>query len=133
MTGFTELRWQAFFDELSSNPKRYGLPIRRDDSVLLGSFNALKLGKATNSAKRWDFLTNFFSRCDLIAVQEVMDELNGIRRLHDSLGPSFKLLVSDTTGAFPGMRGLRERLALFYRPSRIELKELVSDITYDRS
>jgi len=133
MTGFTELRWQAFTDELRTNPKRYGLPIRRNGSVVIGSFNALKLGKASNSAKRWDFLTNFVSRFDLIAVQEVMDELAGIRRLHASLGPSFKLLVSDTTGAFPGMRGLRERLAFFYRPSRIELKELVSDISYDRS
>ncbi|ORU93124.1 MAG: hypothetical protein A6F72_06150 [Cycloclasticus sp. symbiont of Poecilosclerida sp. N] len=62
-----------------------------------------------------------------------MDELSGIRRLHESLGRSFKLIVSDTTGAFPGARGLRERLAFVYRPSRIELKELVSDITYDRS
>ena len=109
------------------------MPVRRTGSVVLGSFNALKIGKATQSAKRWEFLTNIASRFDLLAVQEVMDELAGIRRLHESLGSGFKLVVSDTTGAFPGDGGLRERLAFIYRPSRIELKELVSDITYDRS
>jgi len=62
-----------------------------------------------------------------------MDDLSGIRRLHESLGSSYELLVSDTTGAVPGARGLKERLAYLYRPSRIELKELVSDITVDRS
>ncbi len=41
--------------------------------------------------------------------------------------------MSDTTGAAPGSRGLRERLAYLYRPARIKLQELVSDITYDRS
>ena len=133
MVGFTNSQWQKIEHKLRHNPARFGMPIRRSGSVIIGSFNALKLGKDTNSAKRWDFLKRFASRCDLLAVQEVMDELSGIRRLHQSLGTSFKLVVSDTTGAFPGSKGLRERLAFLYRPSRIELKELVSDITYDRS
>jgi hypothetical protein len=133
MPGFTGPRWQSINAKLNQNPSRFGLPVRRDGSVIIGSFNSLKLGKDTNSAKRWDFLKRFVSRFDLLAVQEVMDDLSGIRRLHESLGSSFALLVSDTTGAFPGTQGLRERLAFFYRPSRIELKELVADITYDRS
>lgn len=133
MAGFTDTRWQVINNKLSQDPARFGCPIRRHDSVVIGAFNALKLGKATNTAKRWDFLKRFASRYDLLAVQEVMDDLAGIRRLHDELGPSFKLIVSDTTGATPGSLGLRERLAFFYRPERIELKELASDISYDRS
>ena len=133
MVGFTSSQWQKIDHKLRNNPARFGMPIRRSGSVIIGSFNALKLGKSTNTSKRWDFLKRFASRCDLLAVQEVMDELSGIRRLHQSLGSNFKLVVSDTTGAFPGSRGLRERLAFLYRPSRIELKELVADITYDRS
>lgn len=133
MAGFSESQWEKINKNLRHNPNRYGMPIRRRGSVIIGSFNVLKLGKGANSAKNWGFLKHFASRCDLLAVQEVMDELSGIRRLHKSLGRSFKLIVSDTTGAFPCARGLRERLAFIYRPSRIELKELVSDITYDRS
>ena len=133
MSGFSDQQWQAIDSKLSQDPERYGCPIRRNDSVLIGSFNALKLGKDGDSEKRWDFLKRFASRYDLLAVQEVMDDLSGIRRLHEMLGSSFKLIVSDTTGAVPGARGLRERLAYLYRPERIELKELASDITYDRS
>jgi hypothetical protein len=133
MSGFTEQNWQAIEAKLNQNPEKYGCPIRRQDSVVIGSFNALKLGRDGDEVKRWDFLKRFVSRFDLLAVQEVTDDLAGIRRLHDMLGPSFELIVSDTTGAVPGSRGLRERLAYFYRPERIKLKELASDITYDRS
>ncbi len=133
MPGFTSSQWQKIDTELGNNPNRYGLPIRRNKSVVIGSFNALKLGSSKNADKRWEFLRNIASRFDLLAIQEVMDELSGIRRLHQSLGSSYRLVVSDTTGAFPGDPGLRERLAFLYRPSRIELRELVSDISYDRS
>ena len=133
MRGFSDQQWQAINTKLSHNPMRYGCPIRRNDSVVIGSFNALKLGKDGDNKKRWNFLKRFVSRYDLLAIQEVMDDLSGIRRLKKMLGSSFELIVSDTTGAIPGARGLKERLAFFYRPERIELKELTSDITYDRS
>ena len=133
MPGFSEQQWQAINTKLSQNPMRYGCPIRRNDSVVIGSFNALKLGKDGDNKKRWNFLKRFASRYDLLAIQEVMDDLSGIRRLKKMLGPSFELIVSDTTGAIPGALGLRERLTFLYRPERIELKELTSDITYDRS
>lgn len=133
MAGFTDLQWEKIDAKLAANPGRFGCPIRRAGSVILGSFNALKIGKANDSSKKWDFLKRFCSRYDLLSVQEVMDQLDGIRRLRDELGSDFKLIVSDTTGAFPGMRGLRERLAFLYRPSRVTLEELAGDITYDRS
>jgi endonuclease/exonuclease/phosphatase family metal-dependent hydrolase len=133
MPGFSNHQWQSIRTKLGQDPGRYGCPIRREDSVVIGSFNALKLGKDGDNRKRWDFLKRFASRFDLLAVQEVMDDLSGIRRLHKMLGASFEMIVSDTTGAVPGARGLRERLAYLYRPERIELKELASDITHDRS
>jgi len=133
MSGFSDQQWQAIDSKLSQDPMRYGCPVRRNDSVVIGSFNALKLGKDGDNKKRWNFLKRFASRYDLLAVQEVMDDLSGISRLHKMLGSSFELIVSDTTGAVPGARGLKERLAYLYRPERIELKELASDITYDRS
>lgn len=133
MAGFSEAQWQKIMTLLDEDPARFGFPKRRRKSVILSSFNLLKLGKATNSAKRWEFLEKFAENVDLLAIQEVMDDLSGVRRLHQAIGPGYKLLVSDTTGAAPGSGGLRERLAFLYKSSRIELKELVSDITYDRS
>lgn len=73
------------------------------------------------------------SRFDLLAVQEVGDNLAAIQHLHEHLGSSYDLLLSDVTGAYPGQRGNAERLAYLYRRSRIERTELASDITIDRS
>lgn len=127
---FTNTEWAAIE---AVDPRQFGLPNRVRDSALVGTFNALKLGGADDDKKRWDYLTRVCQPFDLLAVQEVLDDLSGIRRLVDSL-PDHRLIVSDTTGKFPGARrGLTERLAFIYRPDRVRLDELASDITYDRS
>jgi hypothetical protein len=130
---FSESQWRDIFDLAESDGARFGFPERRDRSVLMGGFNTLKLGDASDGAKRWDFLQLLASRFDLLALQEVMDDLSGLNRLLDSLDGDVDVVVSDTTGAAPGDRGLRERLAFVFRPGRIARDELASDITYDRS
>lgn len=130
---FTEAQWDTILDLTETDGGRFGLPERRDRSVLLGSFNTLKLGRDDDDAKRWDFLQRITSCFDLLAVQEVLDELAGLNRLRRSLDGDVDVVVSDTTGAAPGDRGLRERLAFLFRPGRVARDELASDITYDRS
>lgn len=80
MPSFTANQRTSIEAELAARPRDYGLPVRRTGSVVMTSFNTLKLGRGTNSAKWWDFLNAFLSRCDLIALQEVMDDLSGVRR-----------------------------------------------------
>ena len=48
-------------------------------------------------------------------------------------GPEFGLIVSDTTGAFPGEPGLSERLGYIFNWSFVHRTEIATDITYDRS
>eukprot|EP00957_Ditylum_brightwellii_P109641 8362446-Ditylum_brightwellii.AAC.1 len=43
------------------------------------------------------------------------------------------MMCSDKTGTYPGDLGVGERLVFFYRTETVELGEVVSDITYDRS
>ena len=52
MAGFSEQNWQTIDAKLDQNPVKFGCPIRRQDSVVIGSFNALKLGKDADDAKR---------------------------------------------------------------------------------
>jgi hypothetical protein len=133
MPKFTNAEWARIMAAVEADGARFGLPARRDRSVVIGTFNALKLGSAAETARRWEFLTLVASRFDLLGVQEVMDELAGLDRLRASLDAGYDVIVSDTTGAAPGEAGLRERLAFLYRTTRFERRELVSDITYDRS
>ena len=109
-------------------------PQREYGSVLLGSFNVRKLGSSrSRNADTWEFLADVCRRFDLLAVQEIMDDLSGLRRLMSLLGPEFSLVVSDLTGVFPGEPGLGERLGFIYRWNTLERMEVASDVTYDRS
>ncbi len=140
MPKLTTAEWRKINDLLDSMTdaeaeERFGLPEHRERSVVLGSFNIRKLGKVSNRrAVAWDFLALICERFDLLAVQEVMDDLQGIRELMNRmLGTDFGLVISDATGVFPGERGNPERLAFVFRWTRVRRTELASDITYDRS
>jgi len=131
---FTSTEWKIIRATLAKNPKKYGLPERIYGSAVIGSFNIRKLGNARGrSPETWDFLAHICKQYDLLAVQEVMDDLTGLQRIMEKLGPDFGMIVSDRTGAFPGDSGLAERLVFIYRWSVVNRGEVVSDITYDRS
>ena len=131
---FTSTEWKLIRERLEDDPERFGFPKREYGSVLLGSFNIRKLGSArSRNADTWEFLAGACRSFDLLAVQEIMDDLSGLRRLMSLLGPEFSLVVSDLTGVFPGEPGLGERLGFIYRWNTVERTEVASDVTYDRT
>jgi len=119
----------------------FGLPERRSKSVVIGTFNIRKLGAVENrSPQAWSFLAQICKRFDLLAVQEVMDNLEGLRHLHKALGKDYGVVVSDVTGGvfnpedvIKGKRGNNERLAFLFNWKHIHRTELASDISYDRT
>jgi len=131
---FSNDEWQKIFDELATNASTYGLPERRTGSAVIGSFNIRKLGSADNrSPESWKFLGQICQQFDLLAIQEAMDNMEGVRRLKQELGDEYNVIVSNTTGVFPGDQGLGERLVYFYNSYTVERGEVISDLTYDRS
>jgi len=131
---FTPEEWKKIRATLDKNPQAYGLPKRIYGSAVIGSFNVRKLGRSRGrSPETWDFLAHIIKQYDLMAVQEVMDDLSGLKRIMDLLGPEYGMVVSDRTGAFPGAAGLAERLAFVFRWTVVRRGEVVSDISYDRS
>lgn len=141
MGKFSKNEWSKIKALLRTDGGKYGFPERRDDSVLLASFNIRKLGKVGNkSADAWTFLGGFCAACDLIAIQEVQDDLSALNHLKgcaDEVGGDggrYGLVASDITGGnMPAGTGLRERLAFLFRWDRVERTEVASDITIDRS
>ncbi len=131
---FSKADWKKIMKLADSSAEKFGLPESRSKSVTIGTFNIRKLGTVKGrSPEAWDFLQRICERFDLLAVQEVMSSLAGIRELKRRLGPQYGLVISDTTGVFPGARGNAERLAFLFNWTRIGRTELASDITYDRS
>lgn len=119
---------------IEEDPVAYGLPIRRYDSVVFASFNVRKLGSVHKRREStWDFLAGICRHFDLIAVQEVMEDLGGLDHLREKMGSSFHCVASDVTGVFPGESGMGERLAFIYNHRVIERRNVVSDISMDRT
>ena len=125
---------------LNKDPVHYGLPQRQYGSVVIGSFNIRKLGalKGPRSARGRDeptmqFLADVSRHFDLLAVQEVLPELTGIRKLRELMGPEFGLIISDVVGTFPGESGNEERLAFIYNRSLVRRGELVTEVSTSRT
>jgi endonuclease/exonuclease/phosphatase family metal-dependent hydrolase len=138
---FSTEEWRKIRLLFDSEAERFGLPQRRDESVLLASFNIRKLGGLRDSSnapsrtrEAWRFLGDVCSRFDLIGIQEIMNDLEGIRFLRDLAGADdYGIAVSDATGGVPGGQGMIERLGFMFRWKRVRRTEMASDISYDRS
>ena len=139
MAKFSTEQWKIIDGTGPLEP--FGLPERRRKSVVIGTFNIRKLGAIKNrSPQAWSFLSRICSHFDLLAVQEVIDNLEGLRHLRQNLGDDYGAVVSDVTGGLfnpqdviKGKRGNNERLAFLFNWKRIRRTELASDISYDRT
>lgn len=131
---FTATQWTKIHDLFDERAEDFGLPRRRQKSVVLASFNIRKLGSTKKkSAGAWEFFKKVIERFDLAAIQEVQDDLSGLIDIKDHFGGQYGMAVSDITGSYPGGSPPPERLAFLYRWRRVERTEIASDITYDRS
>ncbi len=131
---FTSAQWAKIHTLFEAKADDFGLPDKRRKSIVLGSFNIRKLGALNKRSRQsWALLSQIAQRFDLLAIQEVMDDLSGIEHLVSLLGRDYGLVVSDITGATPGRRGNIERLGFIFNWKRVQRTALASDITFDRS
>jgi endonuclease/exonuclease/phosphatase family metal-dependent hydrolase len=132
---FTPSQWADINTELNGNTEKYGLPTPDDKSILLASFNIRKLGQEDKRDDlTWKFLARICRHFDLIAVQEIQDDLSGLQRLKREMGDDFGLVITDTTGTVPGSTaGMIERLGIIFNWKKVQRTEIASDIAYDRA
>lgn len=90
-----------------------GIPAKRDDRLLLATWNIANLGVQERSEADHELIAEIVSWFDLVAVQEVGDNLSGIRAVRDRLAPSWRMQFSEAGGN-------RERAAFIYDASKVE-------------
>ncbi|KNG92658.1 hypothetical protein [Pseudaestuariivita atlantica] len=139
---FDDAEWAQITTQLDGDPAGYGLPERRDGSVVLASWNIRKFGRLTRddgspakSPGATAMIERFAERCDLLAIQEVQTDTASLYALRDALaagGQDWRILYSDVTGRAPGYEGMSERAAYLYRGDRVQLGNLASDLSFDR-
>ena len=106
---------------LLSHKDKRGIPQKNDNSLLIATWNIANLGLQ----KRWDehyqMISEIISWFDVIAVQEVHNNIEGIKNIESLLPSHYSLVFSDKGGN-------NERSAFLYDNRKIKLLELIGEV-----
>lgn len=98
------------------------------DTLMLGTWNIREFGKSKMGFRGMEplyYIAEIIDRFDLVAVQEVREDLETLNRLLDILGGWWKVLLTDVTEGVPGNR---ERMAFLYDSRKIGFGGLAGEI-----
>ncbi|HEX9991006.1 MAG TPA: endonuclease/exonuclease/phosphatase family protein [Chloroflexia bacterium] len=99
------------------------IPPKATDRILLATWNVANLGVQERTDKDYQLLGEIMSWFDIIAVEEVNDNLIGLRSICSHMPATYRVLVSDASGN-------NERLAFLYDTTKATLLEKVGEIAY---
>src|ERR671922_820104 len=80
-----------------SKPGRQ-IPRKGSDRVLVATWNIANLGVQDRLESDYALMAEMIGWFDLVAVQEVNDDLRGIEQVHSKLPARYDLLFSDASG-----------------------------------
>jgi len=98
------------------------VPKRTRDGLLVATWNMANMGVQKRDDPDYAVLAEVVSWFDLVAVQEVNDNLEGLRALQVQLPSSYRVLFSDASGN-------QERGAFIYDGKKIDLLEKVGRLS----
>jgi hypothetical protein len=105
------------------------LPTRTNRSTLL--LSTWNLRKFTNSDNRLEesywYIAEIISFFDLIAVQEIGNDMSALLKLMGILGYKFDYIVTDT----PNAEGGGERIAFIYNIGKVKFKNIAGEVYLD--
>ncbi len=97
------------------------IPEKKASRLLVATWNIANLGAQDRRPKDHALLAEIVSWFDIVAVQEVRDDLSGLRGILEHLPARWRMLVSDASGN-------DERLAFLYDGDKVEQLEKVGEI-----
>jgi endonuclease/exonuclease/phosphatase family metal-dependent hydrolase len=98
------------------------IPAKASNRVLLATWNIANLGVQDRLESDYQLIAEIMSWFDLIAVQEVNDNLRGILAIRDRLPSRYQLLFSDASGN-------QERQAFLYDRTKVSQLEEVGRLS----
>ena len=94
------------------------------DTLLLATWNVRKFGD-NRRAESLHYMAEIVSRFDLIAVQEITNDMGGLEKLVALLGPNWDYIVTDST---EGTAGGGERMAFVYDKCKVFFRKMAGKI-----
>jgi exonuclease III len=101
------------------------------ETLLLASWNLREFGRNQKYGVRMQeslhYIAEIISRFDLIAVQEVHQNLHDLRHLMRILGDWWSYIVTDVT---PGRSGNEERIAFIFDTRKVKFDHLAGELVF---
>ena len=97
------------------------IPRRNNLNLLLGSWNIANLGAQDRQPRHYALIAEIINWFDLVAIQEVRDDLSGLNAIMDALPGSWRTIFTDKAGN-------DERMTFVYRYPKVRLMEMCGEI-----
>jgi endonuclease/exonuclease/phosphatase family metal-dependent hydrolase len=97
------------------------LPTKRVDRLVVMTWNLANLGVQERRPQDYRLIAEILSWCDIAAIEEVNDDLTGLRDLQAQLPAYYRVLFSDPAGN-------NERVAFLYDERKVTLGEEVGEV-----
>lgn len=109
------------------------IPPRQLDTLLLATWNIRELDSnkgGLRSSEALHYIAEVIDRFDLVAVQEIREDLDALKKVLRLLGPNWAHICTDVT---LGRRGNSERMAYLYDKRKVSFGGLAGELVLPRS
>ncbi len=105
-----------------------GIPPKGEGTIILATWNIREFDSPAYGERDIEplyYIGEIVSHFDLVAVQEVREDLQALERVRSILGGWWKYIVTDVT---EGARGNRERMAFLYDSRRVKFGNVAGEV-----
>ena len=99
------------------------------ETLLLATWNIREFGD-NRQPESLHYIAEIISRFDLVAVQEIARQLDGLTNLMNFLGPNWDYIVTDST---EGTSGGGERMAFLYDKNKVMFKNMAGELVLQQT
>lgn len=105
------------------------------DTLLLATWNVRdfdsnKFGHGPRIAESLHYIAEVIAAFDLVAMQEVNEDMRPFEKVMDLLGPSWRYIATDVT---EGPSGNGERMVFLFDSNKVQFKHLAGEIVLPKS
>ena len=98
-----------------------GIPQKSNNHILIATWNIANLGLQKRRDSDYELLAEIISWFDLVGIQEVYDDLKGLREVQRFLPKSYRIVFNDKAGN-------NERAAFVYDSDKISELEMIGEV-----
>jgi endonuclease/exonuclease/phosphatase family metal-dependent hydrolase len=100
------------------------------ETLLIATWNIREFKTGNRLTESYYYIAEILSRFDIIAVQEVSEDLEALKKVLGIMGGKWDFIVTDSTS---GVAGGGERMAFLYDKGKLTFKNLAGEIVLPES